>query len=78
MGDIADYYRDQEMMFGDECPNFNIVKRFTKWQLKDGSKIPLKKMSITHLQNCINMIDRRNGWREQWKIHLVGELKSRE
>jgi hypothetical protein len=82
MGDISDYYRNQELNFNLE---FNHKPRvvthsepFTWWVKADGRKTKVTKMTDEHIMNCINMIDDRGrNWRYHWKEPLLKELESR-
>jgi len=77
MGDIADYYRDQEeYSYPTMSPFIRRIVSYTHWEQKDGTKILLTSMTTSHLKNCILMID-RNEWRLDWLKHLQKELDSR-
>ena len=82
MGDISEHYRNQEMDYDLEMSMKGAVKihspDFTWWRPQVGKKIKLTKMEISHIKNCIAMIERRHGWREQWLRPLQQELKSRK
>lgn len=81
MGDISDYYRDQEEMFGDYMDDRIPITHslpFTWWSQGDGTRIRRKNMTVIHLKNSIAMIERKGNWRENWLPILKEELKSRK
>jgi hypothetical protein len=81
MGDMADYYREQEEFHGFGEHNFISVrvraKSYTHWRQQDGSKILLSDMTKCHLQNCIRIIHFKD-WRTDWREHLQSELDTRD
>ena len=78
MGDIADYYRDQEL---EQNLYYNLSsnkdKRYNKWLQADGSEINVSSMTKSHLINSINKI-KRDKWRRNWLHILEKELESRK
>lgn len=78
MGDIADYYRDQELEMEFNPPkSWTDDGKYTFWRTRDGSKIHLKDMTTSHIKNSIAMIKRNHGWREDWLEPLNKELEYR-
>lgn len=75
MGDIADYYRDQEL-----DKQFKPISRpkpsFKTWKQSDNTSIKVVKMTKTHLENAIARIKSKK-WRTQWLEPLEKELESR-
>lgn len=53
LGDL--YYEDDYL----SRPIFAFENLNNKWKTKDGSILNLTDMKSTHIQNCINMIERR-------------------
>lgn len=85
MGDISDYYRDQELnkhlnhSFEDEYPDEDMFIDYNVWTTKAGNKIPVKLMKDSHVVNTINMINRNaNESTEQWFDTFAAELRSRD
>tara|TARA_R110000823_G_scaffold310213_2_gene435024 strand:+ start:837 stop:1079 length:243 start_codon:yes stop_codon:yes gene_type:complete len=77
MGDIADYYREQELKNCMENPlSLNVPCDYTQWEMKNGKKIYVSNMTDSHLNNSIDMIVRDN-WRENWLNPLLSEQKRR-
>lgn len=81
MGDIADYYRDQDDIFGEHM-KLDQPKRidsppYTWWSMNTGVRTRVSKMTDNHIMNCISMIDRNPHFRQDWKEPLLKELESR-
>lgn len=48
------------------------------WRMKDGTRIAIKDMETSHIENCIKMINRSNGnWRREYLPALQRELIKR-
>lgn len=47
------------------------------WEQKDGKLIDIKDMSYTHIQNCINVLNKRINNDSAWVKLFKNELKSR-
>jgi hypothetical protein len=68
MGDMADYYRDQEDVFGDcmdessKIPVKNKLELYNNkslfWETKEGEEILIQDMSNLHLENSIKYVER--------------------
>lgn len=81
MGEMADYHSSHDMW--DEGPHHTTIpvvkysEPFTWWTMQSGKRIKVSKMTNSHIQNSINLINRQHGWRESWIEPLKKELKSR-
>lgn len=53
------------------------IEDYSIWKQKDGTKIPIKDMTTSHIKNCIKMIVRKE-WREEWLSELLKELIKRK
>lgn len=47
------------------------------WTTKKGEHIPISKMETSHIVNCINLIRRSKGWRQEYLERLELELFAR-
>lgn len=81
MGDMADYYRDQDELHNWEMSRRGVAclkpQNFKNWSTKNDGSIRVIDMTDTHLQNSINKI-RRDNWREEWLEPLLREQKRRK
>jgi hypothetical protein len=75
MGDIADYYREQEI--NDEFYRERKIIRSSNWLQRNGEYIRIKDMHSLHIANTINMLERYDGY-DDWIIAFKRELKRRE
>tara|TARA_R110001632_G_scaffold153622_2_gene271634 strand:+ start:817 stop:1059 length:243 start_codon:yes stop_codon:yes gene_type:complete len=77
MGDAYDDY-EQRMLWRHIKNDFHQPERRVnyRWTMRDGSKILIKDMTDSHLQNCINLVSRRDGQCESLDI-LKDEMKRR-
>lgn len=48
--------------------------RDTLWVCKDGRRLPVTQMETSHVQNAINLIHRKRGWRRGYLKRLELEL----
>ena len=73
MGDIADYYRNQEL-----DKEFNYYQRIEEpiWTCKDGTQIAISDMTNNHIINAINMVNHNLTSKKSFQI-LAKELKNR-
>jgi hypothetical protein len=74
MGDIADYYKEQEL---DSCVNEELRALDGEfWRCKDGRRLRPREMTTEHLRNAIAMIERR--FRECYEAPLFWEADEAE
>lgn len=78
MGDAYDDY-EQRMLWNQMKGGFHKPKRRQRytWKMRDGSVIYFDEMSDSHLQNCINLVERRDGKCETLYA-LLDEQKRRQ
>ena len=79
MGEMADYYREVELdehLSGPPLGDIPI-QNYKWWRQGDGTRIKLTDMTKQHLQNSINMIERKYNWRQGWIEPLYKELNKR-
>jgi len=81
MGEIADMIVDQ-MIWGDPYDEMERqvmieVTSYDTWIMGAGDTIKVCDMEFTHIQNCINMIERKDNWRKDWLQPLRDELTRR-
>lgn len=50
MGDMADYYREQELLYNDRFTSDSI------WTTSDGMRVAIRDMSNSHLLNTIRVL----------------------
>lgn len=50
---------------------------YSVWKTKTGNGIAIKDMTTSHIKNCIKLIVKRDGWREEYLPNLVKELINR-
>jgi len=74
MGDMADDIIDRWCHWEIE-EHYNYLDNV--WVTQDGNHINISEMGDFHLNNCIAMIRRRNGWREDYLPILESELERR-
>lgn len=48
------------------------------WICKNGRKLPVSNMGTRHIKNCLNLMDKHPGWREEFRERLELELLIRE
>lgn len=90
MGDIAEYYRDNECVniFNDEVFNdehYNDIwtkyqKRKLFWTTKEGNRILISDMEDAHLVNTINHLEKKGEYNtaiNEWIDALRAEIKNR-
>lgn len=92
MGEMADYYLDQELdrvLFGAIGDGYDKLydiadKRFNEnqWTMRNGDTIVIKEMSTSHLQNTIAFLklkprDHCLGRRDEWIEKFIEELTQR-
>ena len=65
MGDMADYYKEQEIVFGELWPDTEMfepdpprITRASKWTTRDGQKIAIRDLEDSHLRNILMMHER--------------------
>jgi hypothetical protein len=84
MGELSNYFINREIEehmdgpFDHHTMEEPKIRSFIWWVQGDGTRIKVESMTDTHLMNSINMIDRRSGWRKQWKEPLMKELEKRK
>lgn len=76
MGDISDYYREIELEYHHKPLKDKKIKKeeYKWWVQKDGNKIKVKSMTISHLKNSIKLILKNKDWRQNWLIPLKKQL----
>ena len=47
------------------------------WETRDGRRVPVSKMSDSHLANAINLILRKQTWRREYLDRLLLETEIR-
>ena len=47
------------------------------WITRDGTPVPLNRMTESHIVNCIRKIERSRNWRKAWLEPLRLELEIR-
>ena len=60
------------------CRKYESFREEYIWETRDGTKIPVSRMSDTHIQNSINYCKKRKGWRTGWIKALNQEQTYRE
>lgn len=80
MGDISDYYRNQELEHDLDMSSKlkqSIPKpQFKYWETRTNEIIHIKDMTSLHLKNSINKI-KSESWRQDWLEPLENELELR-
>jgi hypothetical protein len=83
MGDMADYYREQEEAYG-TWPDDNLeddsprITRASRWTTRDGQKIAVRDMTVEHLRNILKMhAGGRVRMPDAWLVALQRELARR-
>lgn len=61
---------------GEESRDYEEIPLDT-WVIREGTEIPIKSMRTSHIKNCIRMIVRKEGWREEFLKPLLVELINR-
>lgn len=79
MGEMADYYREQEM-YDDFAAAFPRIRKWYPdeapegmWEKKDTSTMPIADMDAQHIQNSIAMLDRKGHQLSKKRLELVKE-----
>lgn len=79
MGEMADYYLEQQMYSYDERHFIDSLDYFIYnklWRKRTGGIIKISNMDSEHLQNTINMVNRNNPDSRILPL-LIKELKTR-
>ncbi len=75
MGEMADYYLEQEL---DNLESNWYPAPELRWTTKDGDSIPVSKMTKSHLKNTIKLLKRRKEDADFWIAIFEDELKERK
>ena len=80
MGELADYYIDQEIGRNLDIKIHDIELTFQnlEWSTKDGRKIPIKDMEDNHLLNSASMMKRNGHGKHIIYLRLMEEIKKRK
>jgi hypothetical protein len=79
MGDMADYYKENELdMHLKGLRVGGPTKSYKKWTMGDGKKILVSNMTSSHIAHSITLIERRSPWRKDWLKPLKKELSKRK
>lgn len=76
MGEMADYYLEQELLDG-IMDDQEKITRVSKWLTKDGRLIAIRDMSNSHLINLTKLLNNKIGF-DNWLIALEREQKRRK
>jgi hypothetical protein len=84
VGDMAEYYKEQELLYGDTWPDDTMfrheirVTRASRWKTRDGKLIAIWDMTTEHLTNILKMHDRgRLHMPDVWRAALEREAARR-
>lgn len=71
-----------DWLFGDSSQTSKDKQSFEVceplWSTKDGTKIPISKMTTTHICNCIKLLERKNMYKCKSYQDLKNELEQRK
>lgn len=67
MGDMADYYREQELFWGmEDQDDLEPLSRESIWTTKDKQRIPVYQMKDSHLLNTIRVLQGKSPLGTTW------------
>jgi hypothetical protein len=75
MGDISDYYVEKSI--GGEI-YYSRKEDYSKWTMRNGTKIRISNMTNEHLINTLNMINRNAPNGEDWFDAITKEAERRK
>ena len=78
MGEMADYYLDQEI--DNPYNSYFYPEQYEYWMTKEGSQLDVSAMTEPHIQNCIKWLEKHKNtdWANGWIGVFEEELKNRK
>ncbi len=76
MGDMADYYREQEWLDEDFFePEEEDEGDFTVWRTKDGRRTPVRAMTSDHLRHTIQVLRGKSPHGTTWRGRATSRIR---